>query len=191
MSVTEPRPGESFADHMNAVDPDGVRALATMPRLIWASTGPARGLWVVPEDARDCPDSPSTPPATLAVLGMGCTDRTSSSSTAGTASARQHHLSRRGLSLIWSTLSGADVPIITVEDCHKWYELFVVHPCGRVESILFPDVDYAADGESAYRDDAPNPRVVQRFAKAMGYEIDDRALEVMVGRWHIEACGEY
>lgn len=88
------------------------------------------------------------------------------------------------------------VPLVTVELYVKWYEIFVVHPSGSIQAVDFGQFDKPAftdrngklyaDG-SAYCDHVPNPRVVARWAEAHGYEVDERALELMHGRWELEA----
>src|ERR1700744_38936 len=94
--------------------------------------------------------------------------------------------SGRGVPLIWSTDNDPDRVVLTVEHYTKWYDLYLVHRDGRVETIQFPDSEWCKGGESPFVDHVPNPSVVLRFAEKSGYEIDERAFEIMVGRWHIE-----
>jgi hypothetical protein len=76
--------------------------------------------------------------------------------------------------------------LLTVELYHKWYELVLLNPDGSTEVIPFPDDKYAPRGESAYRDHVPNPRAVQQYAEEHDLEIGEFALELMIGRWHID-----
>jgi hypothetical protein len=99
-------------------------------------------------------------------------------------------VSDRNMPLVWSTTHDPGDITLTVENYCKWYSLFLVHPDGRVEQIPFPGEGYCKSDESPYADHVPNPVVVQRFAERHGYVIDERAFEVMVGRWHLEAKHE-
>jgi hypothetical protein len=85
------------------------------------------------------------------------------------------------------------VPVLTVELCSKWYGLQLLHPDPdrRCEFIPFPGDEYASPGESAYRDHVPNPRAVMNYAKKHGVEVGEFALELIVGRWHLETASEY
>lgn len=81
---------------------------------------------------------------------------------------------------------------ITVELYEKWYGLYLVHTDGRVEEIPFPeDTECCPSGVSAYRDHVPNPRVVAKFAQLHDYHVDWLAIELMVGRWEVEATDNY
>jgi hypothetical protein len=78
-----------------------------------------------------------------------------------------------------------EVPILTVENYCKWYDLQIVHPDGRVEAVPFPD-----DGQGTpYVDHVPNPHAVARYADRCGYHIDLQAFEMIVGRWQLEVVG--
>jgi hypothetical protein len=81
-----------------------------------------------------------------------------------------------------------DVPLLTVAISEKWYELYLLLPNGRVEGLHFghlDDLKYRRE-ESAYVDHVPNPRAVERFARAKGYHIDPNALDMIRGRWRAE-----
>lgn len=81
-------------------------------------------------------------------------------------------------------------PVVTVEAYCKWYCLWVRFK-DRVEEAEFPDEGEYKTLGSPYLDHAPNPRHVVRWAKRMGYVIDDLALELIVGRWELEAGRRY
>lgn len=84
-------------------------------------------------------------------------------------------------------------PSVVSVDCErsKWSSLTLTHSDGRTEEVPFPDMgDYQRLG-SPYVDHVPNPRHVCRWAEKMGYEIDETALERMVGRWELEATDHY
>lgn len=72
-----------------------------------------------------------------------------------------------------------------------WYELHLLYQDGRSKDVPFPDDQYAPPGESAYRDHVPNPRAVMNYAKKNGIVLGEFALELIVGRWHLETTSEY
>lgn len=82
-------------------------------------------------------------------------------------------------------------PTVTVEFYQKWYGLVVVQPNGNIEEVAFPDEGFCKPSESPYADHVPNPAVVMRWAKHHGYEVDPLALELMVGRWELDARNRY
>ena len=97
-------------------------------------------------------------------------------------------------------LSRAITPVlvgtVTVEMYLKWYGLCVIKQVVHDEVIIeqhpFPDdPEFCKPDESPYVDHVPNPKVVARWAAKMGFNIDVLAWEMMVGRWHDEALGEY
>lgn len=102
--------------------------------------------------------------------------------------------SPRGLDLaLWCIPVADEEPVVTVELSVKWYSLFVVSPGpgGGVKEVPFPDMgDYDLFG-SSYVDHVPNPRHVMRWAAQEGYYVDELALELMIGRWELEALGHY
>jgi len=80
--------------------------------------------------------------------------------------------------------------IITVELYCKWYSLYLLHPDGRCVVQPFPDEKYAPAGESAFVDHVPNPKAVENYAKVRGLEVGGLALELITGRWYLEAKGD-
>lgn len=102
--------------------------------------------------------------------------------------------SPRKIPLVWQGGHPAEgeASVLTVE-CHsKWYVLMLVTPT-RVEEIhyghLWPET--FTRGEPSNCDHAPNPRAVQRFAFASGYQLCALALELMIGRWELEYHESY
>lgn len=84
------------------------------------------------------------------------------------------------------------VPVLTVELYTKWYGLYLVDPSGKIEELSFPeDLGSGPTGIMPYCDHVPNPEVVLRFAKAHGYQLDELAAELLVGRWEIEVRGRW
>ena len=100
-------------------------------------------------------------------------------------------MSERGLPLVLSNGLPLE-PTLTVELYEKWYDLHLVHPDGKVEKVPYPDdLDCCPTNMSPYRDHVPNPEVVVKFARLHGYQIDNLAIELMVGRWEIETEDRY
>jgi hypothetical protein len=94
------------------------------------------------------------------------------------------HKSPRGFSLFYSE-HGCDVPVLTVEAYEKWYELFLVHPDGRVESISFNELERFCGDGSPYADHAPNPNAVRLLVEARGWRLSELTFELMIGRWEL------
>lgn len=85
---------------------------------------------------------------------------------------------------VWKLL----LPTVTVELYVKWYELYLIAPQvdGRksIYKIGLDELDECRpDGVSAYVDHVPNPKVVKLFAQRNGFEIDELAWDLIVGRW--------
>lgn len=87
-----------------------------------------------------------------------------------------------------------DTPVLTVENCCKWYGLYVIRPslevvkfeCDRDDEQEF----YKLYKETAYGDHVFNPRFVVFLARRYGYELPACALEVLIGRWRLECLNE-
>jgi len=77
-------------------------------------------------------------------------------------------------------------PVVTMRNASKWYGLVVVYPDGKTVEHDFGQLEPFTE-HSAYRDHVPNPAAVQRWADSGGYLVDQRALEMMLGRWLIES----
>lgn len=89
-------------------------------------------------------------------------------------------------------------PTITVELASEWYCIFVLKPTGEdggldVFELHFGHLEaYAQHLASSYAvDHCPNPKAVMAFAEAKGYNVDEFAYELIVGRWVIEVREEY
>ena len=97
-------------------------------------------------------------------------------------------VSERGAELFCDGV--ADRPVITVENYLKWYDLYVIHPEGRVEVLedhLSAEDDFISEyGESAYGDHVFNPRFVLFLARRNGMDVSSGALEALIGRWQLE-----
>lgn len=73
-------------------------------------------------------------------------------------------------------------PVLTVENYTKWYVLYLVYPDDRTEQVSFGQLNGFTD-KSPYTDHAPNPVAVEHLAAARGWNIAERAMECMIGRW--------
>lgn len=76
--------------------------------------------------------------------------------------------------------------LLTVELHGKWYSLFLIRPGRLVEAVPFP-TELCIHGATSYSDHVPNPCAVEEWAKAHKVQVDAMAMELMVGRWRIEA----
>jgi hypothetical protein len=103
--------------------------------------------------------------------------------------------SSRDHQLVWSSIITLGVlPTVTVELYVKWYSLFVVrigYDDVVLEEVPFPGDEYCEAGESYCADHAPNPTVVARWAAKHGYDVDELAMELMIGRWEREGRNNY
>ncbi len=91
--------------------------------------------------------------------------------------------SERNFDLVLSVLPLHE-PTITVEAYCKWYDLYLVSPDGTVKAVGFDELDTGKG--TPYSDHVPNPAAVTLFADKKGYGVDPLALEIIVGRWHME-----
>jgi hypothetical protein len=98
--------------------------------------------------------------------------------------------SPRGIPLVWRGGHPKDGAVLTIECYCKWYELFLVCP-DTIVGIDFGVLDQHSKDESPYSDHAPNPRAVYRYAQAGGYQLDNEAFEMIIGRWEIEYRENY
>lgn len=100
--------------------------------------------------------------------------------------------SKRGLPLAISCdLDLLERPLITVEVYSKWYYLHVVrvgHPVGEIGFETLDEMHLDGYGPP-FVDHAPNPWHVMEYARRIGADVDDIALELIIGRWELE-CGE-
>ena len=74
---------------------------------------------------------------------------------------------------------------LTVELYVKWYSLFIIKPSGEVEAVGFMELEKGFQN-AAFVDHVPNPAAVEAYAQMMGYEIDELAWDLIVGRWQSE-----
>lgn len=104
-------------------------------------------------------------------------------------------VSERGKELFGSP---CDIPLLTVENYCKWYNLYVILPNGRVEHLEAAKERreavewvtgriHAKYGESAISDHTYNPRFYVWVAEHLGYAWDSEALEIIIGRWELES----
>ncbi len=98
--------------------------------------------------------------------------------------------SPRGMAPVWRGGHPKDAAVLTVECYCKWYELFLVCP-DAIVGINFGVLSQHSKDESPYCDHAPNPRAVYRYAQAKGYQLDNKAFEMIIGRWEIEYHENY
>jgi len=100
--------------------------------------------------------------------------------------------SARNKPLVWRGGHPAVGGVLTMECYCKWYEMFIVH----TDKILSVGFDVLADSrfckhELPFCDHVPNPRAVHRYAAANGYQLDNEAFEMIIGRWELEYRDNY
>lgn len=98
-----------------------------------------------------------------------------------------------GRPLLLAYAYGRHVTVVTVEAAEKWYGLILARRdvSGWLAGVHeFPDEGRYEVLGSPYVDHVPNPAHVLVWAKRMGYHLDTRALEVMLGRWVLDADGD-
>lgn len=82
----------------------------------------------------------------------------------------------------------ADVPIITLENYEKWYNVYVVFPGDKVEKVPSHLVLEAGDG-GLWIDHDYHPQLLHNLAKIYCGEVDHTALEMAAGRWVLSGHG--
>lgn len=86
----------------------------------------------------------------------------------------QTYFSPRGHQLVFIG-KPAEVPIVTIENYHKWYSIYLIMPDGSVQPF-----DLGIEVE--FIDHTPFPGTLYDFAKKLGYYMDEQSYEMMVGR---------
>lgn len=95
------------------------------------------------------------------------------------------YLSKRDIPLLLCVGSVPDCTL-TAERYIKWYELYLIRE-GEVLIVDFEALEpFTPKGESAYVDHVPNPRAIELYAEAQGYQVDELFLEAAYGRWFLE-----
>lgn len=83
------------------------------------------------------------------------------------------------------------LPIITLENCSKWYGVEIIHPNGVVDHIQ-PDVlNHVAKmyPDAPYGDHNFHPHFLYHLADFLQAKVDERAIEVAGARWLYEQEG--
>lgn len=91
--------------------------------------------------------------------------------------------SPRGFLLVYNRKPG-NMAVVTCELYEKWYSLYVVSTTGEVVPLNFADlIEFSDANETAVGDHCVNPRVLERYADAWGWTIDDLSMDLIEGRW--------
>jgi len=83
----------------------------------------------------------------------------------------------------------SDVPIITLENYEKWYNVYVVFPGDIVEAIPGDLVAEACGNDGLHIDHDYHPQLLHNLAKIYCGQVDHLALEVAAGRWVLSGHG--
>ncbi len=92
-------------------------------------------------------------------------------------------VSDRGIELIEQRV--LDVPLVTVENYEKWYNIFIIQPSGEVEKVttsLIDDLNRKSNIQ-LWIDHEYHPKLLQLIAEHVGGEVPSTTLEIVAGRW--------
>lgn len=100
----------------------------------------------------------------------------------------QTYLSERGWPLLY-VRKPVDVPVVTLENYTKWYEIYLVNPDGGVEKLKSGIILEVCDKwpDARWVDHLYHPRLLYRVAEYLGASVCERAVEVAAGRWIMES----
>lgn len=98
------------------------------------------------------------------------------------------YLSQRGKPLLYVDPPPGFV-VLTAENYDKWYELYVIQPDGTVAAVDVKDLETVMDQhpEALWVDHLYHPRLIYWLAQHLGAEVDERLIEVAIGRWVSES----
>lgn len=101
------------------------------------------------------------------------------------------YVSRRGFPLLYVGKPMA-VPVLTLENYTKWYGIYLVMPDGTVQGVNPSDIESMTTAylDAIWADHLYSPHLLYRLAKHLRAELDERAMEVAIGRWLLES-GKY
>jgi hypothetical protein len=96
------------------------------------------------------------------------------------------YVSERGHSLMFVG-EPLEVPVITLENYEKWYEIHVVMPDGSVQGVNVKTLQEAEnkDFKAMWIDHDFHPRLLYRVAELLDGCVHETAVEVAAGRWAI------
>lgn len=103
----------------------------------------------------------------------------------------QMYYSERGIPLLYVG-KPRNVPVVTMENYTKWYDIYLVMPGGAVCKVNVDDIS-AIVKESKINlriDHLYHPRLLYLLGIRLNATVDERAVEVTAGRWIIEAIDE-
>jgi hypothetical protein len=107
----------------------------------------------------------------------------------------QLHFSDRGLPLVYVDPAPPERGVVTVENYLKWYSLYVVQPGGNVVKLEdlpraweVSDILEHAATHSCFGDHVWHPGFVREWVQKLDLDLDERAFEMIAGRWATEFC---
>jgi hypothetical protein len=97
------------------------------------------------------------------------------------------YFSPRGIPLLYIG-EPCEVPVVTLENYTKWYEIFLVMPDGSVQAVPSNIVSNIDDPKVGllWVGHHFHPRLLYRLADYYNGCTDERAVETAAGRWMIE-----
>lgn len=90
----------------------------------------------------------------------------------------------RGKPLICQTPN--TIPVLTMENCEKWYSLYLLHPDGAITEVDRDLVLDCVERGEMWVDHIYHPNLLKRVAKRLDGCVDVVSLEVAAGRWVME-----
>lgn len=96
------------------------------------------------------------------------------------------YVSKRNIPLLYQGV--LDVPVITAENCGKWYDLYIVHPDGKVSPVPVEIMQEVCEKFSTqlWVDHCFHPTLLLLLAKYYTGDADIVTMEVASGRWVME-----
>lgn len=85
------------------------------------------------------------------------------------------------------------VPVITVENYIKWYDIYVIQPGGIVFALPWDIINQITQdhpNETWTGDHVFRPLLLEKIAEKLGGVVDPVSMEVVIGRWLLEYKNE-
>ena len=94
-------------------------------------------------------------------------------------------LSNRNMSLIYR--GGMSYEILTIENYHKWYDIYIVSPSNHVYTLCKSHAQRYNNenpGNVAWREHVPTPDFCKWLERNTDFVWDDDSLDMIYGRWY-------
>lgn len=100
----------------------------------------------------------------------------------------RNYTTRRGHQLLY-VHKPCDVPVVTLENYTKWYNIYLVMPDGSIQDVPASVVLEVCDKypDARWVDHLYHPRLLYRVAHHLNATTCERSIEVAIGRWILES----